>query len=316
LRTDDAETGAGRGGIGILEGIPVGIEDTKDGTPDLIPIEFGVGNARNTEIRCVTGNRPSSLGDPDRFSLRNTLGGIIRGKKQVVAGGDGVGFRVLEIGVLVEAEEINGVRDGEIGAIHPRCPGIYVANRDIGKGGARDKGLDLANIADELRGLCTCTREILDPDRRVAIQVFAPDGDTNHDIGEIVAVGGNGRAEGSQFIVECFLAGRAPETKEERGLGVDGGRDGLDGRVGRVALDHGVETRTRPARRADEVFCRVEERLKVGLWDGRAIGEGRSVVEPLVDGCRGTRNARGEKSEVERVHLKDQRKDAKKKLDD
>lgn len=132
MGADDAETGAGGGGIGVLESIPKGIEDAKDGTPDLVPVKLGVGNAGNTQIGGIAGDGPSSLGDPDGFALGSTDGGIVCGEKQIVSGGNGVGFRVLEIGVLIETEEVKGVCDGEIGAVDPRGPGIYVANGNIG----------------------------------------------------------------------------------------------------------------------------------------------------------------------------------------
>lgn len=160
----------------------------------------------------------------------------------------------------------------------------------------------MANVGDEFRGLCTCTREIFDADRRVSVEVFAADRDTNHNIREIVTVCRDGRTEGRQFIVEGSLAGRAPEAEQERGFRVDGGRNGFDGGVCGVALDHGVETGTRPARRANEILCRGEERLKVRLRDGRAVGKGRAVVEALVDRGRGTRHARRDNRETERMH--------------
>jgi len=48
---------------------------------------------------------------------------------------NGVGFGVLEIGVRVDAEEIADLDDVGVGSIHPRRPGIDMADRDTAGSG-------------------------------------------------------------------------------------------------------------------------------------------------------------------------------------
>lgn len=99
-------------------------------------------------------------------------------EEDTVAVFDRVGFRVLEIGIRVDTEEIAGVDDVDIGSIHPRRPGIDMADRDTTGSSTGNSGTHLTNVTDEIGWIGADSGQIDDADGRVAVQVFAADRDS------------------------------------------------------------------------------------------------------------------------------------------
>lgn len=180
-----------------MERIPEGIKDAENGTTDLIPVCLGVGDAGDGEIGSIAGHRPSGLRNPDGSSTRGAGCGIVRCSEQVKSSGNGIGFRVLEIGVLIDAKPINRVDDGLIRAVYPGSPGIDVTDGNMGKRRVGNDGTDLVDVADEIGGLGTGTGEVFNSDGGVSVEVFASDGNANDDVGEVVAVCSDCGIEGS-----------------------------------------------------------------------------------------------------------------------
>jgi hypothetical protein len=62
----------------------------------------------------------------------------------------------------------------------------------------------------------------------VAVQVFAADREPHDEVGEVGAVGLDGRVERGEFVGDACFARGAPHAEQEGGVGGDGGRDGRD----------------------------------------------------------------------------------------
>jgi hypothetical protein len=292
---DDAKTRTRGIGIRILQREPPRIDFPKDITPNLIPISLRIRNTRDGQILRRPTDRPSRLGNPNRFPRRICLGGIIRRKEDVVADINSIRFGVLEIGVCVHTEKIAIRNDIRIRAVDPRCPGIDVADESGIGSRACDRGTDLLDVPDDDGRSDADSRQILRTNNRVAIQVLAPDGNTGNQAGELSSVLGDGGREGGEFVGEIGVAGRGPETEEQSCVGGDRRGDGFCGRVCGAALDHGVETGAGEARGADELLGRGKEVCELRLCDDGAIRVGGTVIEALVHGRdRGSERGEGE----------------------
>ncbi|KAB8349493.1 hypothetical protein FH972_023519 [Carpinus fangiana] len=301
---EDAE-GRRVSGVGVLEGEPPGVDASAvECAVDVIPESLCVFDRGNGLADLGTGDGPTGLGDPDGLAVGHADGGIVGVEEQLLARVDGVVARLgLEVGVAVDAEEVGGLDDGRVGAVGPGGPGVNVADGDVGKGGALDQVLDLANIVGDDIGTSSNTSLVLDAGGGDAVQILRADRDGHGVVGELAAVLLDGSLERGQLVVEGLVASGAPETEQKAGVGGDGGRDGRDNGVGGTGLDHGVDAgRGEFAVGVGQTGGGLELGLKVLLAADGAIDVGRASVEAVVGGLNRSECGR-EGSEAERKAL-------------
>lgn len=215
---------------------------------------------------------PTSLGDPTGLALGRVNGCLIRVVEEAVAVRDVVGHGILEVWIRVDAEEVASRDDRVVGAVDPSSPRVDVANGDARDASAAEGRADLADVVDDVGRLSANAGQVLDAGGRDAVQVLRADRDALDQVREAGAVLGDGGRESRDFVGDGGLTSRGPNTEKKRGARVDGGGDGARRGIGRVLLNHGVETRRIEARRADEVLSGLEGRPEIGA---------RSVVEAL-----------------------------------
>ena len=276
-----AEAGAG---TGILESVPPDVGLAEHGASDLLVVVLGVVGAGNGLVLSRANDGPASLGDPDGLASTGTLNLLESGVVQSLAVLNAVGLLVLEVGVGVHAEPVEGLDQGVGGVVDVGSPGVDVTNGGLLEAGSLDGLADLVDVLDEGLGAGTGeTVAVLAANDGVTVQILGTDRDTGDEAVKLTTVLVGSLLERSKLVVEGFLASRAPDTEEEAGLGGNTSGNGRDGVVGGARLDHGVETGTvEGAVGAGEALGSLELGLEVGLL--HVIG---SVVEALEAGSGG-----------------------------
>lgn len=198
-----------------------------------IPVRLRIRRARRRLAIRRSTDRPSRLGDPDRLAARNVHRRLISVLEETASVADGVCLRVLEIGEGVHADEVGVLDHRGVGAVHPRRPGIDVsdqlacepcAGNHVPRG--LDERYDVGRVGAWVGLGC-------DAGGRVAVEVFAADGDGEHKICECRAVVCDCLAESRELVIDIWVE----QPEEEGGICVDCGLDGADGRVGCSILD-------------------------------------------------------------------------------
>lgn len=186
--------------LGLLQVIPPEVDVAlNQRAGDILPVSAGVDGAGNSLALVVTLDGPTGLGDVDGLALGDGLGLVEAGVEEVVGRLDGVGVGLLPVGVAVEADPVDGVDDGGVGAVLKAVVRVDVAHGDVGERGAGDGLADLADVADELVGVDTGAGGVA---LRGAVQVLGSDRDADHEVGEGGAVGGDGRLQGGELVVD------------------------------------------------------------------------------------------------------------------
>lgn len=207
----------------------------KQPAADFIPVSLSVLERSNGLVLSRAADRPPGLGNPDLLVADSGLGLLNGLLEQGLGVVDGIGHCVLEVRVAIEADEVASIDDGLVGTIHPGGPGIDVADGH-GKPAVRKSRSDLVDVRRNGVGARADTRVGLDADHRVAVQIFATDADPGNATGEGIAILVNGGFEGRDLAIDGLLAGRGPDTEEERGVLSDGSGDSRDGAVVSAAL--------------------------------------------------------------------------------
>ncbi len=100
----------------------------------MVPVGLCVGSVGNGKVLSLAGNRPSSLGNPDRLAANSTLGvveGFVEESSSLV---DAIGFGVLEVWVGINTDPVGGTDDSVVGSVHPSSPGVDVADSNAAQG--------------------------------------------------------------------------------------------------------------------------------------------------------------------------------------
>jgi len=292
------------GRVRVTEVVPEGrglVE--KLGATNLVPVLLGVGDAGDGLVPVGTSGGPASLGDPDGLATSGRLGSLVGTVEQVGGVVDVVALAVLVVRVGVEAEEVDGVNDGLVGAVGPDVPGVDVADRNAAQSGVGKGLLEVADELDDDIRVGTDTGRVVDQTSLAdTVEILAADGDTDDKVGELLAVGVDGGLESSKLLVNV-LGARGPDTEEDLGVGLDGSREGLDRVALRVGLDVGIEADgVEGAGGVDEALSGGELGQPVLLELGRVVGEGGTRIEAEVvlsgggaggDGANGEGNGRG-----------------------
>ena len=284
-------------GVGVIESVPEGGSLAEQrAAADVIPVILGVLHAGNSLIPVDTGERPTSLRNPDLLAAGNTNGRIVRRREQSRGILDGVALAVLVVGILVDTKPVNVVNDGAVGSVGPGIPGINVPNRDAGQGSVGKRLLVVLDEADNDVGTSANAGLVGGSGHAVTVQVLAADGNTDDEVGEVIAVLLNALLQSTDLVVDVGRA-RRPNAEEKVSLGLDGGTESLDGVVGRVGLDVGVESEgVEVAGSALEVLGSRELLGEVGLELGRVVrvGRGRVEAEPVLGSGHGGQGAQSE----------------------
>ncbi|KAK5270499.1 hypothetical protein LTR16_012787, partial [Cryomyces antarcticus] len=83
--------------------------------------------------------------------------------------------RVLEIRIGVYADEVTGVDDGLVRAVHPRGPGVDMPDGLAARTRAGDERPDLADVVRNISWLCSGTGQVDDAGWRDAVEVLGTD---------------------------------------------------------------------------------------------------------------------------------------------
>lgn len=294
-RASEVEAGSGREVLGdselhlvvrvrVTEVIPEGGDLAEQlAAADLLPEELGVLDGGLGLVPGLTDVGPAGLGDPDGLAADGGLDGIEGAVEQVARVLDVVALAVLVVRVLVNADPVDRVNDGLVGAVHPHVPRVDVADGHVLKGGALEGLLPVANELDELRGTGTNAGLVLDTRDGNTVEILGTNGRADDQIRKLLAVLGDGRLESLDLGLNGVGA-RSPDTQKDLGVGLDGGLKGLDGLGNlRVGLDVGVQTHgVEGAGSVLEVLGGGEFLHPVLLELGGAVGEGVAGVEAEV----------------------------------
>lgn len=273
---EDAEVGVGLAVLGLLEVVPPQVDAALDeGAGDVLPVAAGVLGAGDGGALLLADDGPPGLGHVDGLVAGEGLGLAEALVEALVRVLDAVGVVLLPEGVAVEAEPVDVVDDGPVVAVDERVVRVDVADLGALERGAADGVADLVDALDQVLGGGA------DLTGALAVQVLGTDGETDDEVGELVAVLADGLLESGNLVVDGLGAAGDPQTQKEGGLGVNGGGDGLDDIVGRVPLDHGVQAGAVPAAGAGQVLGAVELVGEIGLELGLLVHEEGAVVEAL-----------------------------------
>lgn len=270
-------------GVGVAKVVPEGGDLVEElAATDLLPVLLSVLGAGNGLVPSLAGDGPAGLGDPNGLAASGGDGGSVGLVEKGTSVVDGVALVVLVVGVLVNTDPVDGVEDGLVGRVSPDVPGVDVADGNLGQRGILEGGLEVVDEADEGLGVGTDTRLVLDTGDGVAVQVLGTDGGTDDEVGELGAVLGDGGLQGVDLLVNVVGAG-GPDTEKDVGLSLDGSLESLNGVLGGVGLDVGVETDSvEVAGGTLEALGSLELGLEVGLELGGAVGLGGTGVEAKV----------------------------------
>lgn len=116
-----------------------------------------------------------------------------------------------------------------------------MADGHIGETGVGELGLVVLDETDNGAGVGTDASLVGNASDRVTVKILGTDGDTNDQVGKVVAKVGQAGAEGSKLIVDTCGA-RSPDAQEDGGVGLHSSLESLDRGVCGAALDVGVQT--------------------------------------------------------------------------
>lgn len=218
-----------------MEGEPVHVDLAKVGASNSVPVGLCVLDGGNGQVLGVSADGPSSLGDPDVLVADGGLHlreGIVEQTRSRV---DGVRHGVLEVWVGVHAGPVNGIRDGRVGGVGPRSPGVNVTDGGLAQGSGSKGSPDLLDVVDEVVWVGTRAGLGLDTGRRDAVQVLAAHGDAHDQVGELGAVLRDGRVDSRELSLDVTIASRGPDAEEKGRVLRNGCGNGGDGLVGGAA---------------------------------------------------------------------------------
>lgn len=230
--SNDAEAGVWSDRGGILESVPPGVDLSKVGATDGVPVLLGVLDGWDTKVLGAAADGPSSLGNPDRLAGSGILGLLKRSVEQASTALDGVRHGALEVGVGIHADPVTSLRDSTVRRVGPGSPGVNVTDGSVAQRGAFDGITDQANVSDDVRGLRTVARLGSDTHGRAAVEILTANRDTDDELCEVGSVLLDGGLEGSDFGLEGTLTAGGPETEQQRGVFRNGGGNGRCGLVG------------------------------------------------------------------------------------
>ncbi|KAI6757500.1 hypothetical protein HG531_003325 [Fusarium graminearum] len=280
FRADDSKAGVGGLRGRILKSVPPDVDVSEHGATDILIECPGVLERWNTFANSLSTNGPSSLSDPDRLAIGSSLNLVPGGLEQVCTLGDGVVLGVLEVRVGIHAEPVTSLDDSVIGCIGISGPCVNVTDRHRLEASSLDSAAGLLDIVYEDGRVGAGVLVVLETSGRDTVEIFVSDRDTSDEAIELVTVLVDSVLQGGNLVGEAIA--RGPETKEEASLGLDSGRNGRDGLVGRATLDHGVETSAGESTVSTlEASSSVELVLEVGLSLGATICKGRAIIEAL-----------------------------------
>lgn len=84
--------------------------------------------------------------------------------------------------------------------------------------GAGNSLADLADVRDEILGLGSVASLGSNAGGRETVEVLTADGETGDTAGEFITVLLDGTLQGSDLVVNTFLAGRRPDSEKEGGV--------------------------------------------------------------------------------------------------
>jgi hypothetical protein len=230
--TVDTKVGGGGAVLGLLEVVPPDVDvAVNQGAGNGLPVLAGVLGGGNGEVLVVAGGGPAGLGHVDGLAVGEGHGLVVARVEALVGVVDGVGQGGLPVGVAVEADPVNGVNDGRVGRVEEGVVGVDVADGDAGQGGVGDGAADLGDAVHQVGGAGA------DLVVGITVQILGTDGDTDDEVSEGSAVGGNGRLESSELVGDGGITSRDPETQKKGGLGSNGSRDGRNDAVGSTPLN-------------------------------------------------------------------------------
>ena len=216
-RADDTETRAGGGWGSVLKGVPKGVDLSKGGTSNLVPVCLSIGNAGDGEVLRRPTDGPASLGDPDRLATHRRGGVVVCLPESLIPGLDGISHSVLKVWVRVHPDEVAGGDDRIVGAIDPGRPGVHMAHGGSAQSGARDGLTKLADKTGQRGRVRSGTRHGRDPGGRNPIQILTTNGDAGNQAGEGRAIVVNGGRQSAELVGEVSLSARSPQSEKQLG---------------------------------------------------------------------------------------------------
>lgn len=167
-----------------------------------MPVGLGIVERWNTKVLSLSADGPSGLGDPDLLVANCVLGVRESLLEEVFALSDIVGHGVLEVWVSVNSDPVACGDNSRVGTINPGSPGINVTNWGLLESGTLDGVSERGDVSRDDGGIDTDTSVCELALGRVTVEILASDGDTNNEVGEVLAVCLDGRVESSDFGLE------------------------------------------------------------------------------------------------------------------
>lgn len=305
-------------GVGVAKVVPEGGSLAKQlAAANLVPVVFGILDASLSLIPVWADVWPASLSDPDRLSVDGTNGGLVCAIEESAGVLDVVALVIFVVGVLVDANPVDGLNHRVDGAVCPDIPGINMTNGDARE---RTGGKGVLEVIDEANngvGGVADTSLVLSAGDGITVKILATNGHANDEVCELAAVLVNSLLQGAELLVNVVGA-RGPNSEEHIGLSIDGGLKSLNGVVLRVGLDASVESDgVEGAGGTLEALGGLKLGLKVLLELGRAVSESSARVEAevvLVSGGGGAGEHAGKKSRethVDRFACRERRREGK-----
>lgn len=201
---------------------------------NLLPVGACVGCARHRLAIVFARRRPARLADPDGLALGNRLGLVEAVVKQLLGVLNRVAVGALPVWVPVEANPVDFVDNLNVGCVFKRVVSVDVADGDVCERGALNGSAHLRNVVNERIDSHAWVASIA---LGITVQVLAADRDTLDQVGELSAVGRNGRLQRGNLVGDGRGAARDPQTQQQAGVGRDGGWNSLDRGVCGIVLD-------------------------------------------------------------------------------
>ena len=156
---------------------------------------------------------PAGLGDPDPLALADVArvrDALPEDVPRVVDAG------VLEVGVAVHAEEVDGLDDGGVGRVDPCGPGVDVRDLFVRCSETPQHAADVTDLRGEGVGVGV-----------FSVEIFGADGDSDE---PVLAIGLDGGQEGLLLsLVVCVVF--SPDADEKLGVCGEGRGDSIGKRA-------------------------------------------------------------------------------------
>lgn len=146
----------------------------------------------------------------------------------------------------------------------------------------------LLDIFHNRRGIRANPSIVRLPLRTTPIQILTAHTDPHHPLLHLRAPVRHRLLQGRNLLVHVLLPRGRPDAEQQVGVGVEGGFDGLNGRVLRAALDGGVEAGGGEAGLGKGLGAGVHA-VEVFVFAAGGVVVGGAVVEALLDGGGGGR---------------------------